>query len=262
MSESLKAAVQAAVLRILEPLVVWLLEAGIGVGDLQPLIKTAYVRIARERIREAGGEYSKPNASRISIVTGLTRRDVASILATDESRPTHDRGRQRVERVLSGWWNDAVFQDPSGQVKWQCSRLTSRVDVSGIRVREGECVTDIGPLLRQRLVWRALRKAPARLCSLPLNGFRCATTERQQADEALQRQSDDRVKRSSRTARGLSWHHPDLTRLLRRGFIRGKRSAWLGVTALLLGGGSWNTKKPTAEFPRIGPTQFPELRTS
>jgi hypothetical protein len=159
MSESLKAAVQAAVLRILEPLVVWLLEAGIGVGDLQPLIKTAYVRIARERIREAGGEYSKPNASRISIVTGLTRRDVASILATDESRPTHDRGRQRVERVLSGWWNDAVFQDPSGQPAALPVRGAKQSFAALVERYSGER-TQVGTILSELLRVKAVRRRP------------------------------------------------------------------------------------------------------
>jgi hypothetical protein len=115
MSESLKAAVRAALLQILQPLSRWLLEAGMGVGDVQPLLKTAFVRAAWDRAREAGAEYTKPNVSRISLITGLTRREVASILEADESTAIPDRGRQRAERVLSGWWNDSEFQDSSGQ---------------------------------------------------------------------------------------------------------------------------------------------------
>src|SRR5882672_7500478 len=101
MSESLKAAVRSAVLRLLDPLVKWLLEAGMGVGDLLPLVKIAYVRAAREQGRRSSGELTRPNASRISVVTGLTRAEVANILAADAAEPTHDRGRQRAERVLS-----------------------------------------------------------------------------------------------------------------------------------------------------------------
>jgi Family of unknown function (DUF6502) len=114
MSESLKAAVGLAVLRILDPLVKWLIEAGLGVGDLVTLVKIAYVRAAREQGRAAGGESKRPNVSRISVVTGLTRLEVANILAAGDSRSADVRGRQRAERVLSGWWNDAGFQDPSG----------------------------------------------------------------------------------------------------------------------------------------------------
>jgi Family of unknown function (DUF6502) len=115
MSESLKAAVRAAVLRLLDPLVQWLLEAGIGVGDLMSLVKIAYVRAAREQGRKSGAEQQRANASRIAVVTGLTRAEVASILAAGDAERPHDRGRQRAERVLSGWWNDPVFQDPSGR---------------------------------------------------------------------------------------------------------------------------------------------------
>jgi hypothetical protein len=49
------------------------------------------------------------------VVTGLTRAEVANILSSGAADPIHDRGRQRAERVLSGWWNDAAFQDESGR---------------------------------------------------------------------------------------------------------------------------------------------------
>jgi hypothetical protein len=114
MSESLKIAVQAAVLRLLEPLVKWLLEAGLGVGDLQTLIKIAYVRAAREQGMSSGAEPTRPNASRIAVVTGLTRGEVAVLLKSGAADQRRDHGRQRTERVLSGWWNDPAFQDSSG----------------------------------------------------------------------------------------------------------------------------------------------------
>jgi Family of unknown function (DUF6502) len=116
MSEGLKHAVQRAVLRLLDPLVKLLLEAGIGVGDLLNLIKIAYVKAAREQGREAGDDIQRPNASRIAVVTGLTRGEVAEILASDGAgAELSERGRQRAERVLSGWWNDPDFQTETGQ---------------------------------------------------------------------------------------------------------------------------------------------------
>src|SRR3984893_6256336 len=114
MSESLKAAIRAAVLRLLAPLVKWLLEAGVGVGDLMALVKIVYVRAARDQGRASGTELMRPNVSRIAVVTGLTRTEVASILASSDAERPHDRGRQRAERVLSGWWNDSAYQDSSG----------------------------------------------------------------------------------------------------------------------------------------------------
>ena len=106
---------QAAVLRMLDPLVRLMLAAGIGVGDFHSLSKVAYVRAARDQGREARGEL-RPNASRIAVVTGLTRAEVASMLVEDaDERRTSDRGRHRAERVLSGWWNDPDFHTPEGE---------------------------------------------------------------------------------------------------------------------------------------------------
>lgn len=115
MSESLKTAAHAAILRMLDPLVRLLLAVGIGVGDFMAIVKVAYVRAARDEGREKHGEL-RPNMSRISVVTGLTRGEVAAVLAADSNeRRTSDRGRHRAERVLSGWWNDPDFQTPVGE---------------------------------------------------------------------------------------------------------------------------------------------------
>lgn len=99
---------------MLAPVLRLLLAAGIGVGDFMAIVKVAYVRAARDQGRERRGEL-RPNASRIAVVTGLTRGEVAAMLAADtDERRTSDRGRHRAERVLSGWWNDPDFQSPDG----------------------------------------------------------------------------------------------------------------------------------------------------
>jgi hypothetical protein len=115
MTEPIKSAIQAAVLRLLDPLVKWLLEAGIGVADFLPLVKIAYVRAASERGSVSGAEPQRPNVSRIAVITGMTRVEVAAILESGAAERPHDRGRQRAERVLSGWWNDSSFHDDVGQ---------------------------------------------------------------------------------------------------------------------------------------------------
>jgi hypothetical protein len=116
MAESLKRAVHQALLRMLVPLASLLLELGIGIGEFLSVAKLAYVRAARSQARDATGAMLRPNATRIAVVTGLTRRDVASILAAGEDEPTvSHRGRHRAERVLSGWWNDPEFQDEFGR---------------------------------------------------------------------------------------------------------------------------------------------------
>jgi hypothetical protein len=115
MTEPLKSAIRSAVLRLLDPLVKWLLEAGIGVADFLPLVKIAYVRAASERGSVSGAEPGRPNVSRIAVITGMTRVEVAAILESGAAERPHDHGRQRAERVLSGWWNDSNFHDDLGQ---------------------------------------------------------------------------------------------------------------------------------------------------
>lgn len=91
------------------------MQAGIGVGELTSLAKVAYVRAAVEQGKALAGESKRPNVSRISVVTGLTRVEVDAILATDGAEVlANERGWQRAERVLSGWWNDADFQTADG----------------------------------------------------------------------------------------------------------------------------------------------------
>lgn len=113
---SIKSAVQAALLRMLEPLIRMMLSAGLGIGDFMSVVKVAYVRGARDQGRNLRGE-GRPHVSRIAVVTGLTRAEVTAILNSEDKdeRRTSERGRHRAERVLSGWWNDRDFHDSDGQ---------------------------------------------------------------------------------------------------------------------------------------------------
>jgi hypothetical protein len=111
MSESLKAAVIAAVRRLLEPLVKLLLEAGVGVGEFHQLSKRAYVRAARDRLDEG-----RPSVSRIGVLTGMSRREVAAVLAESaDAELVAERGRHRAEHVLRAWWSDPAYVDADGR---------------------------------------------------------------------------------------------------------------------------------------------------
>ena len=115
MSDALKHAVRAALLRLLEPLVRLMLDAGVGVGEFVTLLKVAYVKAAAQEGRAVTG-HVRPNISRIAVVSGLTRVEVAAILARGEAQsPPSERGRQRAERVLSGWWADPEFLTAQGE---------------------------------------------------------------------------------------------------------------------------------------------------
>ena len=108
--------------RALAPIVPLLLELGVGIGDVETLLRKLFVAAADAAIR------SPPNASRnersrsvqshkgrvtkIAVRTGLTRPVVARILETGEDRdPDNLYGRPRAERVISGWLHDPEFRD-------------------------------------------------------------------------------------------------------------------------------------------------------
>jgi hypothetical protein len=105
----LKDTLLQAVMRLLEPLVRLLLEAGIGVGEVHQLLKKTYVQVAA---KNCAGD---PTISRIAALTGIPRDHVASLLQSSTEIPTVERGVQRAERVLRGWWSDPQFCDASGQ---------------------------------------------------------------------------------------------------------------------------------------------------
>jgi hypothetical protein len=114
MSEPLKIAVRSAMLRLLVPLTRLLLKVGIGAGEFQRLVHEAYVRAARDLGREAGA-IDRPNITQIAVQTGLSRGEVTRILESEgQGLPERDRGRQRAERVLGGWWADPDYHDTQG----------------------------------------------------------------------------------------------------------------------------------------------------
>jgi hypothetical protein len=116
MSVPLKGVVLAALARVFEPLMKLLLDAGVGVGDFVGVAKVAYVKAASRRGQVGGSEGRRPTVSQIAVVTGMTRLEVAAILATGEAVSKNtEHNRQRAERVLSGWWTDLAFLTRQGE---------------------------------------------------------------------------------------------------------------------------------------------------
>lgn len=160
MDASLKKSVQGAVLRLLDPLVTLLLDSGVGVGDLLSLVKVAYVQAAERRGGEDGAA-GRRNVSRIAVVTGLTRGEVRTILASGESKSRGDaRQGQRAERVLSGWWSDPDFQNERGEPAVLPMYGANRSFASLCRRYSGERRT--APILDELLRVRAIRELPER----------------------------------------------------------------------------------------------------
>lgn len=112
MKQNISQALSSAVLQLLRPLVRILLRNGIPYGAFADLARRVYVRVAME---EFGIPNRKQSVSRVSIITGLTRKEVSRIneIHGIEEGDTIER-YNRAARVISGWVRDRRFSDSSG----------------------------------------------------------------------------------------------------------------------------------------------------
>ena len=113
METSLNKALSAAILRLLRPLVRVLLRNGVSYNGFADLAKWEFVDVAA---KEFGVPGRKQSDSRISVVTGLTRKEVARIKGIDTPDDTDaEQQYNRAARVIGGWMRDRRFstQDSS-----------------------------------------------------------------------------------------------------------------------------------------------------
>jgi hypothetical protein len=105
-------AIRRAALRILHALVRVLLRHGVSFQAFSDLTKQAYVNVARDEFALPG---RKPSISRISILSGLTRKDVRRLLSLP-AQPDGEAGERhnRAARVVAGWIRDADFHAADG----------------------------------------------------------------------------------------------------------------------------------------------------
>lgn len=109
----LLAGVREATLRILRALARVLLRHGVSFQAFSDLAKQAYVDVARD---EFALPRRKPSVSRISVLTGLTRKDVQRLLAVSSSTDGKASERHnRAARVIAGWVRDHDFNDADGE---------------------------------------------------------------------------------------------------------------------------------------------------
>jgi hypothetical protein len=111
-TESAPAALLVALRRILQPLVRLLLARRLGFGFLAGLLKEIYVEVA---LRELEGNQRMQTDSRVSLMTGVHRKDVRrlrSALPYEESVPAAaSRGAQVAQR----WITERGYQDADGE---------------------------------------------------------------------------------------------------------------------------------------------------
>src|SRR5512140_1048053 len=108
-------ALSAAVASLLRPLVRLLLRNGIPYRTFSDIAKRVYVDVAMEEFGIPGRKQSK---SRVSILTGLSRKEVLRVrrLPSQDDLGAADM-YNRAARVIGGWVRDPRFHPESGHPK-------------------------------------------------------------------------------------------------------------------------------------------------
>jgi hypothetical protein len=112
MTDSVRLGLLAAYRKLLQPLVRILIRSGISFGEMAEVLKTVFVEVAG---RDFDLPERKTSLSRIAIITGLTRKEVAKQQEILRSGALDvDSNLNRVTRVLTGWHTDPTFTGPYG----------------------------------------------------------------------------------------------------------------------------------------------------
>ena len=103
----------AAYRQLMQPLVRILIRNGVSYGEFNELLRNVFVEVAE---RDFGIPGRKPSQSRVAILTGLTRKEVARQKAVMEGEGAASEGGNlnRVTRVLLGWHTDPDYTGPYG----------------------------------------------------------------------------------------------------------------------------------------------------
>jgi hypothetical protein len=103
----------AAVLRLLRPLIRILLRNGVSYGTFSNLAKWIYIDVASTEFGITG---RKQTTSRVSVITGLTRKEVARVrkLPRPDDRASAER-YNRAARVIAAWRRESDYRDAGGK---------------------------------------------------------------------------------------------------------------------------------------------------
>lgn len=110
--DAFKTNVLAACRLLLRPLARLLIKSGVPWREFADLSKLSFVEVAT---REFGIRGRPTNVARVSILTGINRREVARLREIlDEGEPKEAEYVNSAQRVLSGWYQDADYLTAEG----------------------------------------------------------------------------------------------------------------------------------------------------
>jgi hypothetical protein len=98
----------------MRPIVRFLLRNGVTWDEFSEISKDMYVDVAK---KEYGIQGRPTNNSRVAMITGLSRREVARVrdrLLEEQESPVERQGN-RISQILTGWHVDEEFSDDDGR---------------------------------------------------------------------------------------------------------------------------------------------------
>jgi Family of unknown function (DUF6502) len=101
----------SALSRVIDPLIDLMFDTGITVQEFSQLVRDRAVRSAAARVTRESGRSSN---SRVAIITGLTRAEVARILDTNQALFSSRVGQHPARRVLAAWYDNQRFLGADG----------------------------------------------------------------------------------------------------------------------------------------------------
>ena len=104
----------ASIISILKPLISLMYRNGIAFGDFSRLSKQVYINVIE---KELLAENEKATTSRIAIITGMTRKEVAAIRKMESHELEYESHFNRAVKVISHWATSAKFTDDEGNPK-------------------------------------------------------------------------------------------------------------------------------------------------
>jgi hypothetical protein len=149
--DKLRQAAFSAFAVLMRPLARILLRCGVTWKEIAELLKVVYVDVATEDY----GKRGRPaNASRVAILTGLSRRDVKrardrlTVAAPDAFAPLAKINH--ASRVLSGWFQDSDFVDAKGRPR--LLKLTGERGFEGLTKRYAQDIPSTAMLKELKAV--------------------------------------------------------------------------------------------------------------
>ena len=108
---SIEQKLMGAARRILHPLVRIFLRSGLPSDAMTELVRKTYVDVAEAEFQISG---KRQTTARISVITGLNRKEVARLRALEPLSGEDKRRWNRAAKVLGAWLREAHFLDRKG----------------------------------------------------------------------------------------------------------------------------------------------------